>query len=117
MTSLLLRQTRLIFFILFCKGRIKKSTISLYQERRFTKRGYTVASILDVMPYLQMLVNESHLANQHIETACMFLDCEFLITNLFALAYFTHPISLPLLNFVEISITTMPFKGFSTTLG
>ena len=55
------------------------------------------------MSYLQMLLNESHLANQHIEIVCMFLYCEFFITNLFALAYFTHKVSLLLLNFVDIS--------------
>ena len=55
------------------------------------------------MPYLQMLVNESHLANQHIEIVRMFLDCEYFITELFALAYVTCKVSLPLLNFVEIS--------------
>ena len=54
------------------------------------------------MPYLQMLVNESHLANQHIEIVRMFLDCEFFITELFALAYFNQKVSLPLLNLVEI---------------
>ena len=55
------------------------------------------------MSYLQMLVNESHLANQHIEIVRMFLDCEYFITELFALAYVTYKIGLPLLNFVEIS--------------
>ena len=50
-----------------------------------------------------MLVNGSHLANQHIEIVRMFLDCEFFITELFSLVYFTYKVSFPLLNFVEIS--------------
>ena len=33
----------------------------------------------------------------------MFLDSEFFITELSVLAFFTHKVSLPLLNFVEIS--------------
>ena len=55
------------------------------------------------MPYLQTLINKSHLAKKHIEIVCMFLDCELFITELFALAYFTCKVSLPLLNFLEIS--------------
>ena len=82
-----------LYFILQRENLVKH--ISLYQERRLTKLGYTAVSILDVMPHLQMLVNKSHLANQHTEIVHMFLDCEFFITKLFALAYFTHKISLP----------------------
>ena len=33
----------------------------------------------------------------------MFLDLDFFITELTALAYFTHRVSLPLLNFVEVN--------------
>ena len=50
-----------------------------------------------------MLLNESNLTNQHIEIVRMFLDSEFFITELSVLAYFTHKLSLSLLNFVEIS--------------
>ena len=93
-------QADLFDFIFQKENQVKH--ISLYQERRFTKLGYTAASIVDAMPYLQMLVNESHLANQHIEIVRMFLDCKFFITELFALAYFNQKVSLPLLNLVEI---------------
>ena len=50
-----------------------------------------------------MLLNESHLSNQHIEIVKMFLDSEFLITELQVIAYFTHTITLPFLYFVEVN--------------
>jgi hypothetical protein len=73
----------------------------LNYERRFTKLGYSAASVLQALPYLRMLVDESHLSNQHIEIVRMFLDTEFLITELQVIAYFTHVITLPFLYFVE----------------
>ena len=75
----------------------------MYYERRFTKLGYSAASILQALPYLRMLFNESHLSNQHIEIVRMFLDSEFLVTELQVLAYFTHTITLPFLYFVEVN--------------
>ena len=77
--------------------------IFFHQERRFTRFGYSAASILDALPYLRLLLNESHLTNQHIEIVRMFLDSDFFITDLSVLAFFTRKVSLPLLNFVEIS--------------
>ena len=50
-----------------------------------------------------MLLNETHLSNQHVEIVRMFLNSAFFITELTALAYFTHHVSLPLLNFVEVN--------------
>ena len=50
-----------------------------------------------------MLLTEFHMSNQHIEIVCMFLDSQFLITELAALAYFTHKITLPFFYFVEVS--------------
>ena len=50
-----------------------------------------------------MLLNESHLSNQHIEIVRMFLDSEFLITELQVLAYFTHVVTLPFLYFVKVN--------------
>ena len=94
-------QADLFDFILQRENQVKR--ISLYQERRFTKIGYSAASILDALPYLRMLLNESYLTNQHIEIVRMFLDSEFFITKLSVSAIFMHKVSLPLLTFVEIS--------------
>ena len=80
----------------------KVKHISLYQERRFTKLGYSCASIVDTLPFIQMVVDETHLNNQHVEIVRMFLDSELLFSEFNVLSYFTYKISLPLLNAVEI---------------
>ena len=49
-----------------------------------------------------MVLNETHLSNQHTELVKMFLDSELLLTELSCLSYFTHKVSLPLLYAVEI---------------
>ena len=85
-------QAGLFYFILQRENQVKR--ISLYQERRFTKLGYSAASILDTLPYLRMLLNESHLTNQHIKIVRMFLDSEFFITELSVSAFFMHKVSL-----------------------
>ena len=73
-------QADLFDFILQCENQVKH--ISLYEEHRFTKLGYSVASILDALPYLCMFLNESHLTNQHIKIVFIFLHSEFFITEL-----------------------------------
>ena len=83
-----------------CEGKIKH--LSLYQERRFTKLVYSWTSILDAPPYIQMVLNETDLYNQHTELVKMFLESELLLTELNCLSYFTHKVSLPLLYAVEI---------------
>ena len=75
----LTNQANLFDCIVQRKGQAKH--IPMYYKRRFTKLGYSAASILQSLPYLHMLLNESHLSNQHIEILWMFLDLEFLITN------------------------------------
>ena len=77
--------------------------ISLYQERRFTKLGYSCASILDALPFICMVINETHLSNQHVDIVRMLLDSELLVSELNVLAYFTYKVSLPLLNAVEVA--------------
>ena len=81
----------------------KGKHIALYHERRFTELGYSAASILDSFPLLRMVVDESHLSNQHIEIVRMFLDSEFFSTELSVLAYFMHKVTLPFLYCIEIS--------------
>ena len=94
-------QAELFDYIIEREGAVKH--IAMYYERRFTKLGYSAASILEALPYLRMLLDETHLNNQHVEIVRMFLDSEFLITELSTLAYFTHKITLPFLYFVEVN--------------
>ena len=46
-----------------------------------------------------MLINETHISNQHVEVVKLLLDSEILVTVLEAISYFT----LPFLLFVEVS--------------
>ena len=94
-------QADLFDYILQGEGQVKHT--SMYYECRFTKLGYSAASILQSLPSLYMLLNESHLSNQHIEIIQMFLDPEFLMTELQVLAYFTDCVTLPFLYFVEVN--------------
>ena len=50
-----------------------------------------------------MMLNKTSQANLHIESSKTYLECEFFLTELIVLAYFTHNVSLPLLNCVEVS--------------
>ena len=76
--------------------------ITLYHERRFCKLGYVCAALIDASPMLQMLLTETAMSNLHIESSKLYLECEFFFTELTVLAYFTHKVSLPLLNCVEV---------------
>ena len=51
-------------FDLYLKGKTKH--INVYKERRFTELGYSCASIL-LDALMRMVVNETHLHNQHVE--------------------------------------------------
>ena len=73
--------------------------LAIYHKHRFTKLGYSVASILQSLQF----INETHLSNQHVEVVKLLLDSEFLVTELEALTYFTHKVTLPFLHFVEVS--------------
>ena len=93
-------QAELFDHILQRENKVKH--LSLYHERRFTKLGYSCASILDALPYIQMVLNETNLSNLHTEIVQLFLDSELLVTELICISNFTHKISLPLLYAVEI---------------
>ena len=81
--------------------------MSLYHERRFTKLGYSAASILQALPLLQSLLDETWKSNLLVEACKIYLGCEFFLTELQLLAYFTHKITLPFLNCVEKSSQTV----------
>ena len=82
------------------EGKVKH--LNLYHERRFCKLGYVCAALIDASPLLHMLLSETAQANLHIESSKLYLECEFFLTELSVLAYFTHKVSLPLLNCVEV---------------
>ena len=77
--------------------------IGLYKECRFTKLGYTCAALLDAMPMINILLDKTHLVNKHVEAARMYTQCDFFLTELIVIAYFSYHVTLPFLNFVEKS--------------
>ena len=70
-------QAELFHYVL---QRENKAKHLLYQKRRFTKFGYSCVSILDALPYIQMVLNETSLSNLHTEIVQLFLDSELLRT-------------------------------------
>ena len=94
---------KLISLISFYHGKIKLSRCHFTERETVYKTGYSTALIINALLYRRMLLNETHLSNQHVEIARMFVDSEFFITELTALAYFTHHVSLPLLNFLDVN--------------
>ena len=87
-------------YIVEREGKVKH--MSLYHQRRFAKLGYSAASILAALPLLQMSLLETEKNNLLVQACRMYSECEFFITELQALAYFTHKVTLPLLNCVEV---------------
>ena len=51
------QQIRPSCLIMSSREKKKFKHLSLHQERRFARLGYSCASILDVMPYVQMVLN------------------------------------------------------------
>ena len=75
--------------------------MSLYHKRRFTKLGYSAASILQAFPLLQSLLEETWKSKLLVQACKIYLDCELFLTELQLLAYFTKKITSPFLNCVE----------------
>ena len=67
----------------------------LYHERRFTKLGYSAASILQAFPLLQSLLEETWKSNLLVQGFKIYLGSELFLTELQILAYFTKKMTLP----------------------
>ena len=90
-------------FDFICERENQIKHMSLYHERRFAKLGYSAASILHAYPLLQILPTETSKTNLLVSACKLYLSCEFFPTELKVLAFFTHKVTLPFLNCVEIS--------------
>ena len=77
--------------------------ISLYKERRFTKLGYSAASILQALPQITQVLMETWKSNLLTEACKLYVNCELFITELHLLAVFTQKVTLPFLNCIEKS--------------
>ena len=87
-------------YIVEKEGKVKH--MSLNHQQRFAKLGYPAASILAALPLLQMFLLETEKNNLLVQACRLYVDCEFFLTELHALAYFTHKVTHPLLNCVEM---------------
>ena len=77
------------------EGKVKY--LSLYHQSRFAKLGCSAVLILEVLTLFQMLLNETEMDNLLVQACRLYTECEFFITKLQALIYFTHKITLPFL--------------------
>ena len=77
--------------------------MSLFHQRRFAKLGYSAALTIAALDLLQMLLHETEGDNLLIQSGKLYIECEFFSTKLQDLSYFTHKVTLPLFNCVEIS--------------
>ena len=78
-------------------------SISLYREKRFTRLGYQAGAILDCLPYFRRILEETHLNNLLIRSCRIYLENDFVLAGLKALANFTYNVTMPYLNCIERS--------------
>ena len=77
--------------------------MTLYQQRRFAKLGYSAASILSALPLLTMLLDVTSNTNLLVQLCQLYLQSEVFITELEVLAFFTYQVTFPFLNCIEKS--------------
>ena len=82
------------------EDRVYKS-FSLYKEKRFTRLGYQAGAILDCLPYFKKVLDETPLNNLLVQSYRIYIENDFIIAGLKALANFTYRITMPYLNCVE----------------
>ena len=75
----------------------------LYHQRRFAKLGYSATSIIGALDLLQMLLHETEKDNLFVQSCKLYMECKFFFNELKILSYFTHKVTLPLLNCLEMS--------------
>ena len=76
--------------------------MSLYHERRFTALGYAAAAILAAWFLLKKLLMDTSANNLLVQACKLYLESDVFLTELKVLAYFTHKVTLPLLNCIAI---------------
>ena len=84
------------------KDGVHKS-FSLYKERRFTKLGYTAGAIVECLPQFREILKKTSHTNMLVRACKLYLESEYIVAAMRALANFTHKVTMPYLNFVEKS--------------
>jgi len=77
--------------------------LSLYKEKRFSKMGYTAGAIVECIPQFRAILEETSHTNMLTEACKLYLESEYIIAAMRALANFTHRVTMPYLNCIERS--------------
>ena len=75
--------------------------LTLYKERRFCKLGSCANAIIQALPILKQLLEETPADNLLVQACIIYLKCEVFISELRLLAYFNFHVVLPFLHAVE----------------
>jgi len=78
-------------------------SLSLYKERRFSKMGYTAGAIVECIPQFKAILEETSNTNMLTEACKLYLESEYIIAAMRALANFTYRVTMPYLNCIERS--------------
>ena len=82
--------------------------LSLYKEKQFTRMGYQTGAILDCFG---QILDETPLNNLLVRSCRIYLENDFIIAGLKALANFTYnKVTMPYLNCVEKSDQNYPVE-------
>ena len=84
------------------KDGVSKS-FSLYKERRFTKLGYTAGALVECLPQFKKILEQTPKTNMLTEACKLYLESDYIIAALKALANFTYTVTMPYLNCIERS--------------
>lgn len=76
-------------------------SFSLYKEKRFTRLGYQAGAIYDCIPFFKQVLTETPLNNLLVRSCKIYIENDFILAGLKALANFTYKITMPYLNCVE----------------
>ena len=89
--------------------------LALYKERRFCKLGSCANAIIQALPILEQLLEETPADNLLAQACRIYLKCEVFISELRLLAYFNYHIVFPFLHAVEV-LTTPDLKKLLPSL-
>ena len=79
--------------------------LTLYKERRFCKLGSCANSIIQALPILEQLLEETPADNLLAQACRIYLKCEVFISELRLLSHFNYHVVFPFLHAVEKSST------------
>lgn len=82
----------------------------LHEKRRFTRLGHTAGAIVDCLPQFKRVLEESSLNNLLAQACRMYIESDYIVAALRALANFTFKVTMPYVNCVE-KTTQVELKG------